>query len=73
MNATSPIDSSMKSCKSCRYWLATRSFVNETIGECRRRPPHTILPVNPGDPAFGVWPSILSDNWCGEYKRDAAK
>lgn len=60
----------MDQCSSCRFFERRTFTTRITIGgrECRRRPP--VPPFNSQDqdyPDFGVFPSVMEDDWCGEF------
>ena len=48
-------------CQSC-------AFYNDKGSECRRYAPQ---PHN--DETKASWPSVMAEDWCGEYKEDAEK
>lgn len=46
------------SCKSCKFWNRSSSYQ----GECHRFPP------TPTAGRGALWPVMLEEDWCGEYK-----
>jgi len=60
----------MTRCLNCRYWLLTDGI--EDLGECRRRPPPIIRPVElfeaPQSARLWAWPITHATMWCGEYR-----
>ena len=53
-------------CGACIWWVE-QPDVSEAaggpMGQCRRYPPSIFVPTPPSI----VWPSMLGDDWCGEY------
>jgi hypothetical protein len=58
-------------CDGCRYFALAAFLPNDTkvIGECRRYPPPHRSRER-GDVAY--FPFISPDDWCGEYRPNAA-
>lgn len=67
-----------EACVSCRFFV---SFGLDTpdlseAGQCRRHPPQLAITkkqqkaasLHTGEPEFGLFPIVLVDSWCGEYK-----
>ena len=53
----------MKTCESCLFFKVLRS----PLGHCRRAAPRSIK--NGGR---GMWPLVHYQEWCGDYRSDAA-
>jgi hypothetical protein len=52
-------------CSCCRYFAPKSA--SRSRNECRR---HTPAPRLPHDQSpLGIWPAVLPDHWCGEFKR----
>lgn len=56
-------------CDECRFW----SFVDESIGECRRHAPLHLLAElerreNGTPKEAAVWPHTDNSEWCGEFQ-----
>ena len=52
----------MTTCATCKYFLA----VTEADGLCRRFPPVPL--VYPNGPTVSVFPPMLNEGYCGEFK-----
>jgi hypothetical protein len=59
-----------ETCKSCRFWVQTRTIDSEfSMGECRRHPPTVFYdPTSDDNPVFAEWPPVSSSEWCGDYE-----
>lgn len=60
-----------RACFLCRFWHSPFDGVLDDVvsdGECRRRPPY-----RRNDERVGFWVATHADDWCGEFKRQAAK
>lgn len=73
----------MRKCETCKF---SEGFSNIDGGvlACHRFPP---VPIQPGEThpkqfddlvdgsrqtSVGLWPMVLTDDWCGEYQEDAS-
>jgi hypothetical protein len=56
-------------CQSCIFWVPSPTVEltpsNERAGSCHRYAPH------PGDTVFKRWPTVFSNDWCGEHAAKA--
>jgi hypothetical protein len=53
-------------CADCKYYDET---VPNQIGECRRYAPRPIMRIKDVDiDGMREWPSVISDDWCGEHE-----
>ena len=50
-------------CASCKFFHP----INDTYGSCRRNPPIIF-----SSDWQGIWASVTTDAWCGEYKTSVA-
>lgn len=60
-----------ESCEVCRFWYP----LADDMGLCRRRSPTMIramaFGVSINSPEEGIFPETASDDWCGEFVREA--
>lgn len=61
--APSPEQTAPESCGAC---LFGRDRAAVALRRCRRLPP---IGNTAGNPPRPVWPVVLDDDWCGEFKR----
>lgn len=57
----------MDNCIDCKYY---RIIAEETYGRCYKHAPRPrIIKIRDDIPdKLTVWPHVLSDDWCGEFK-----
>lgn len=58
-------------CAYCKYWEAPsdKDPFGETLGECRRKPPHVFLITDEKAEIVVAtqWPETAPTGWCGEF------
>lgn len=72
--SAAPNSRTAECCAICRFYRPGPSDVigvaDDEAGDCRREPPRVVAGVSPQ--AWGVWPAVSADDWCGKYERRRA-
>ena len=59
----------MDTCKTCRFFNDLSSG-SEGNSECRRNAPTRHSDSTRETENYGVWPTVSTGDWCGQYERD---
>lgn len=59
-------------CRTCRYFSRNSADEFDDSGECRISPPVIVPKMIPtediGGRAYGYWPTVMEDYWCGKHE-----